>query len=113
MAGPVRNKPGGHEGHATGRIKDEGKEGGETADQPEHGIRPGDRAMYRLSVIAPRRTREVGENVEQAGSAGTHKKYKILVKQIRQGHGVPSRSVSHALLSLHVVPDGGLHQLGV
>ena len=53
MDGPGQTKPGGHKGYATGGIRDEGEEGGENADQPEHGIRPGDWAMYRLSSIAP------------------------------------------------------------
>ena len=46
MAGPGRTKRGGHEGHATGGIRDKGEEGGETADQTEHGIRPGAWEMY-------------------------------------------------------------------
>ena len=113
MDGPGRTERGGHEGHATGGIRDEGEEGGETEDQPEHGIRPGARAMYGLLAIAPRRTGEVGANVERAGSAGTHKKHKVLVAQMRRGHGVPPRIVSHAPRSLHAVPEGGLQQLGV
>ena len=73
MAGPSRTEPGGHKGHATGGIRDQSKEGGEAAHQPEHVIRPGARAMHRLPAIAPRRPGEVGTNVEQAGSAGTDK----------------------------------------
>ena len=53
MAGPGRTKHGGHEGHATGKMQEEGKESGETVDQPEHGIRPSARSMYRLLAIAP------------------------------------------------------------
>ena len=40
LAGPGRNQSGGHEGHATGGIRDEGEEGGKTPHQHEHGIRP-------------------------------------------------------------------------
>ena len=108
MSGPGQTKPDGHEGHATGRIRDEGEEGGETADQPEHGIRPGAWEMYGLLVIAYQRTGEVGANVKRYGSAGTHKKNKVLVAKIRREHGISSRSVSHTPLSLHVVPEGGL-----
>ena len=113
MAGPGRNKPGGHKGCAIGRIRDEVKEGGETADQPEHGIWPGARAMYGLLAVKPRRTGEVGANVERTGSSGTHKNHKVLVAKIRRGHGVPPCSVSHAPPSLHVVLTGGLQQLRV
>ena len=108
MAGPGRTEPGGHKGHATGGIRDEGEEGGGTADQPEHGIRPSAQEMHRLLTIAPRRTGEVVANVERAGSAGTDQKHKFLVTKIRQGHGVSSRSVPQAPLSLHAVPAGGL-----
>ena len=51
MDGPGRTKCGGHEGPATGGIRDEGKESGETVDQPEHGIRPSAREMYGLLAI--------------------------------------------------------------
>ena len=82
ISGPVRTKRGGHEGHAIGGIRDEGKETGETADQPEHDIWPGSQAMYGLLAIAPQSTGEVGANVERAGSAGTHKNHKVFVAQI-------------------------------
>ena len=82
MAGPSRTKPGGHEGHDTGGIRDMREEGGETVYQPEHGIRPGARAMHRLPMIAPQRTGEVGTNVERARSAGTDQKHQVLVAQI-------------------------------
>ena len=108
MDRPIRTEPGGHEGHATGGKQDKVKEGGETADQPEHGIRPGSQAMHGLLTIAPRRTGEVGANFERAGSSGTDKKHKVLVAQIQRGHGVSSRSVPHAPPSLHDVPAGGL-----
>ena len=79
MAGPVRNKPGGHEGHDTGGIWDQSEEGGETVHQPEHGIWTGARAMHRQSTIAPQRTGEVGTNVKRAGSAETDQEHQVLV----------------------------------
>ena len=53
MAGPGRTKPDGHKGHAIDGIRDKGEEGGETVDQPEHGIWPGAWAMHRILTIAP------------------------------------------------------------
>ena len=68
MAGPGRTKRGVHKGHATGGMRDEGEEGGETADQPENSIRTGARAMHGILTIPPRMTGEVGANVERARS---------------------------------------------
>ena len=108
MAGLGLNEPGGHEGHATSKIRDPSKKGRETAHQTDHGIRPGARAMYGLPTITPKRTGEVVTNVERSGSAGTDQEHQVLVTQIRRGHGVSSRSVPHASPSIHAFPEGGL-----
>ena len=83
MAGPGRTDPGGHEGHATGGIRDQIKEGGEASHQPDHIIRPSARAVHGLPAIASRRTGEMGRKVERAGPARTNKKHQVLVAQIR------------------------------
>ena len=107
MAGSGWTKPSGHKGHATDGIWDKCAEGRETADQTDHGIRPSAWAMHGQLKIASQRTVDVGTNVERARSAGTDQKYKVLVAQIRQGHGVSSRSVPHAPPLFHTVPTGG------
>ena len=108
MAGPGRTEPGGQEGHATGGIQDYIKEVGETPHKPEHGIRPSARAVHRLPAITSRGTGDMGSDVERLGPALTAQKHQVLVKQIRRGHGVPSCSISHALPSIHDIPEGGL-----
>ena len=95
-AGPSQTKPGVHEGHVIGRIRDQSEEGGEAAHQPEHGIWPGPPEEHGLTTIAPRSTGEVVTNVERAGSAGIDKEHQILVAQIRRVHVVSTCSVSHA-----------------
>ena len=82
MAGPGRTEPGGHKGHATGKIRDKSKEGGEAAQQPEHGIRPSAQAVHGLPAIASRGPGEMGEKVKQAGPTGINKKHQVLVAKI-------------------------------
>ena len=108
MAGPGRTKPGDHKGHATGGILDQSKEGGETAHQPEHGIRPSARAVDGLPAVASRRPGEMGTNVKRAGSAGINKKHQVLVTQIRRGHKVSPGIVPHTPPSINAIPAGGL-----
>ena len=50
--GGYSTQSGGHEGHATGGIWDEGKDGGKAPHQPEHGIRPSARAVHGLPAVA-------------------------------------------------------------
>ena len=71
MAGPGRTKSGGHEGHATGRIRDKGKEGGKYSHQPENGIRPSAWAVHGLTAVASQGTGEMGSDAERAGPAWT------------------------------------------
>ena len=86
VAGPGWTQSGVHEGHATGGINDEGKEGIKAPHKPEHGIRPSTLAVHRLPAFASRGTGEMGSNVEGAGPAGTTKNHQVLVTQIRRGH---------------------------
>ena len=106
MARPGQTEPGGHEYNPTGGIKDQKKEGGESAHQPEHSIQPSARAVHRQAVIASRSTGEMGTNIEQAGSSGINKNHQVLVAQIRREHGVSPRSVPHAPPSIHYIQVG-------
>ena len=67
-------QPSVHEGHAIGGIRDEGKEGGKTPHQPEHGIWPSARAVYQLSAVTAQGIGEMGDNVQRAGPDQANKK---------------------------------------
>ena len=108
MAGPGRTKPGGHKGHVIGRIRDQRKEGGEAAHQPDHSILSSAWAVHGLPAIASRRPGEMVANVKRAGFAGINKKNQVLVTQIQRGHGVSPRNVPHAPPSIHAITAGGL-----
>ena len=107
MAGTGRKKPGGHEGHATGGMRDQIKEGGESSHQPEHGIRPSAWAVHGILAIASQKSGEMARNVERVGPDRINKKHQALVAKIRQGHGVSPRSASHAPPLIHAIPEGG------
>ena len=113
VAGPVRTQSGGHESHATGGVRQEGKEGQKNPHEPEHVIWPSVRAVYQLSEVMYWGAGDMENDVERAETAKTTKNYWFLGTNIRQRHGVSPCTVSYAPLSLHVMLSGGLQQLGV
>ena len=82
MARPGRAHTRGHEGHDTGGVRHEGKEGGNTVDQPEHGIWPSARPLHRLTMGMAQGTVEVVENLQREGPDQTPEERQVFVTQI-------------------------------